>query len=267
MFDVQQPDVGTTARPRRRWLRWSLGVALVVALTGGFVIWWELRPPKPVSVNDVVDRYRHERQSPPPTGPLAGPAPGVYLYATTGSERISFGNISHRYPDRTTLTVSAAGCGLRVRWDALAGRWQRWQLCPTATGWRLDHYTDVHKFLYLEDVHDYTCSGDPWRLDATADLTVVCRYSGGVLTSVVHRVGVEQRTLAGRAVDTVHLRVTQQATGKSLSQGTLELWLLPTTGLPVHVEAHSSGSQETLGSHISYREAATFDLVSATPRR
>jgi hypothetical protein len=230
--------------PRRRWWLWVLVVVVVLALTGGGFVWWLTRPPAPVSVSDVVHRFRGE-QSSAPAAQSGGPARGVYVYATTGGERISAGNLTHHYPARTTLSVVDTDCGMRIRWDALAGRWSQWDLCRTSDGWELKRYVDVHKFLYKQDVHRYTCSGYP---------VVVCKTDGGVLTSTVE-------SLSPR-----HVRITQEATGGSVSTGVIEAWLLP-SGLPRRVVTDNHGAQTVLGARITYTESATFTLTSTTPLR
>ena len=212
------------------------------SVAAGLVVWRVTRPPAPVSVSDVLDKFRSAQPS-SPTG-TGGPARGVYVYATQGSERVSAG-VTHHYPARTTLTVRDIGCGLRLRWDALSGRWAQWDLCRTASGWTLTHYVDAHKFLYLQDVHEYACRGFP---------TIVCTYDNGTLTSVVTSVGPR------------HVRITQTATGKSVSSGEIEAWLLP-NGLPRRVVIHDHGAQIVLGSRVTYSESASFTLISAVPRR
>jgi hypothetical protein len=228
---------------RRHWWRWVLLTLAVLGLVGAGVVWWATRPPAPVSVSDVVDRFRTEQPSGTASG--AGPARGVYVYATTGWERVSTGNITHHYPKRTTLSVTDHSCGLRIRWDALAGRWAQWDLCRTDSGWRLQHYIDVHKFLHVQDVHDYTCSGYP---------VIVCRTESGVLTATVETLS------AG------HVRITQAATGKSVNNGVIEAWISP-IGLPQRVVVENHGAQTVLGSRVSYSESAEFTLTSTTPLR
>jgi hypothetical protein len=250
------------ARRRRRW-RWLLACVVVVGVGAAVALWLAFRPPKPVSVGDVVDRFRSEQPIAPASALPAAPAAGVYVYATRGSEHISVGGMTHRYPARTTLTVTVRGCGLQLRWDALSGRWQRAQLCARGSAWVLTHYTDAHKFLYLQDVHDYSC--DP-PVAAADGWSVACTTAHGRLVSTTRRVGAGMRRLSGRMVRTTHLRIDQTATGASVSTGTIDAWVLA-SGLPVHVRIVDHGSQVVLGSRVSYDESATYDLTSDTPLR
>lgn len=245
MHDIElEPRRSTRQPPRHRpWWLWLLVTLAVLSMVAGIVVWRMTRPPKPVSVSDVVHKFRSAQPSGSADGD--GPARGVYVYATTGGERVSVGNLSHHYPARTTLSVTDTTCGLRIRWDALAGRWAQWDFCRTATGWRLQRYVDAHKFLTRQDIHDYTCSGYP---------VVVCRTDTGVLTSRVETVSVG------------HVRITQKATGKSVSDGVIEVWTMA-TGLPQRVVVDNHGAQTVYGIRVNYSESATFTLTSTTPRR
>lgn len=232
-----------------------LAGVLVLLAAGVLLLWWMSRPPAPVSVGDVLNRFRST--SPSPAAVTGGPRIGVYLYDTRGSERISAGNVTHHYPTVTTLTVTNDSCGLKFRWDALAGRYGEWRVCRTTSGWSLGHYTDVHTFLYMKDVHDYTCSGFP---------VVVCRTGSGVLTSSIARVGPDTVVVGGSRRPVTHLRITQTATGKSVSTGTIDVWVLH-SGLPARIEVADRGAQTIMGSRVTYREQATFTLTSVKPRR
>ena len=243
----------------------TLGAALVAGTGITYLVL--SRPPAPVSVPDVIHHYRsaHPTPEPMPSGGLRAPKAGVYVYATTGTESISTG-LKHTYPKQTTLTVTNAGCGLRVRWDALEGRWQQWQLCPSGDGWRLASYVDAHKFLYLQDTHRYRCTGDPWSMSSRT-VTVSCDTGKSVLTSTARVVGREVLTVGSAAVETVHVHIDQRATGASTSSGSVELWLRASSGLPIREVIHGTGSQVVLGGRITYRESAIFELTSVQPRR
>jgi hypothetical protein len=220
---------------------WALAVVVVLGAAGAFGYWWLNRSPRPASVSDAIKRF-HQTQ-PADATHVGGPAVGVYVYATTGHEHITAGDITHTYPAKTTLTVTDTSCGLRLRWDALAGRWNQADLCHTALGWRLVHYTESHEFLSVQDIHDYTCAGSP---------VIVCKSKDGVMT------------LTSDVLGPAHLRISQKVTGKSVNTGTAEVWLLP-DGLPQRAEVSNTGSSTVLGNHVVYTESASFTLTSTTP--
>jgi len=252
----------------RRVVPWLIAIgAIVVAGTGvSFVI--ASGPPAPVSVPDVLHRFR--AGTPPPTGSPGAlppaPAQGVYLYRTVGGERVSAGDVRHTYPKVTTLTVTYTGCGLDVRWDALSGRTQVWHLCPAGGSWTLQTYVDTHKFLYVTDVHSYTCSGGPWTLTANTR-TVTCDTATGKATSVITVVGTEVMQVGGSRVPTTHVHMDQTSTGTSTSKGSIDVWLVTSTGLPARAQTQQEGSQHILGQLVTYHEAASYTLLSLTPRR
>jgi hypothetical protein len=255
------------ARGVRRLLAGLIAAGIVVVTAAGVTYIVASRAPAPVSVSHVIDRFRSASPGPTARSSAMGPAPaaGVYLYATTGSERVSAGDVTHTYPRTTTLSVTRGGCGLDVRWDALAGRWQEWHLCPVDGGWQLSSYVDAHKFLYLQDIHRYTCTGGAWSLSATT--TVTCDTGTSRATSVTRRVGTEDLAVGSVRVRTTHLHVEQSSTGASTSTGSLDLWLAASTGLPVRARSSVEGAQRVLGQTVTYREAVTFSLTSLTRRR
>jgi hypothetical protein len=129
------------------------------------------------------------------------------------------------------------------------------RLCVRSNGWRLVTYMDVHKFLYLEDVHSFSC--DAPAPTATGS-TTTCRGSGTVLTSTLQLLD----TNSGLR----HIRIVQHGIGKSKSDGTIDAWLLP-SGLPQRLDITDHGSQTVLGSVVTYDENASFTLTSTSPRR
>jgi hypothetical protein len=245
-------------------------VAIPVVAVASFLVWNGMRQVHGVSVDTAVSKFRSTTPSASSaaTTPLAKPPTGVYVYDTKGSERISIGKLSHTYPARTTLTMTDGGCGMRVRWAALTERWSEWELCPTPQGWRIRTAIDVHKFLYRQDRQDYVCD-DPVVLPhpVTPTWTASCRSKTGELRLTVTKVGTETRTVGGKPVSTIRLHVVDHGTGASTNDGTVEMWLLEPTGLPVRAEVRNHGSQDIVGQLVTYDETATFDLTSTTPRR
>ncbi|HEX7096593.1 MAG TPA: hypothetical protein VF183_11965, partial [Acidimicrobiales bacterium] len=108
---------------RRLW--WVLaGFAAGVVVTA-LVAWLWLRSDSadPVDVADVVERYRASTTNAPTPIVDASVTPGVYVYRTSGSERVdALGGSTHDYPEQTTITVTHDEPCARLRWDALSQR-------------------------------------------------------------------------------------------------------------------------------------------------
>jgi hypothetical protein len=126
---------------RRLWLV-ATGVGLAGVAVAGFLAWRAYRDTSTeVAVDAVVDEFRAATTdgpattAPATTAPATSapvetthpaapsrrlPSPGVYVYATTGSESVdALAGTDHDYPAETTITVLRAGCGVVLRWVAL----------------------------------------------------------------------------------------------------------------------------------------------------
>ena len=108
----------------------AVGGAVVVGLLGAW--WFLLRDvAEPATVGGAVTAYREQANN----GSSSIP-PGVYVYATDGSEQTdALGGVTHRYPRTSTVTVSGGPCGVRLRWDVLRGRSTTWTVCTGSNGW------------------------------------------------------------------------------------------------------------------------------------
>src|SRR5206468_4801036 len=112
----------------------------------GVVAWLALfrDTAEPVTVGDAVTSFRTETEPPVGTSPIA---PGVYVYATRGFETTdALTGVTHRYPLRSTITVTAAGCGMSLTWRVLKGRSTEWIFCVAGDGWELRTQDERHTF-------------------------------------------------------------------------------------------------------------------------
>jgi len=94
-----------------------------------------------------------------------------------------------------------------------------------------------------------------------------CDTATGKATSVISVVGTENMRVGSAQVPTTHVHMDQTATGTSTSKGSIDLWLVTASGLPARAQTQQEGSQHVLGQVVTYHEAATFTLLSLTPRR
>jgi hypothetical protein len=263
------------------------GIAGLVAV-GGLVAWRALRDTATeVDVESVVESFRAATSAPttptkatsatpvaPTTAPPALPAPGVYVYATTGGEEVdALGGTSHHYPAETTITVRPAGCGVALLWIALEERSEEWELCAGEDGalyttW----YKAYHRFFGQEDRRRYDCpEGAAILRPATAGTRWQATCTSGELTEVTRTevVGREPLVVGARAVDSVHLALDVELHGDDGTTGTAEadLWLHAQTGLPLRrVERVSTTSPQVVGD-VHYEERYELVLTSLDPRR
>ncbi len=209
--------------------------------------------------------------SPERTLNVGGPAAGVYVYATRGSEKVdTFLSPSHTYPERTVLSVLRSPCGYFERWTPLEGRTTERELCVSPREVRLDHYKEVHTFLGSEDVRDYVCSNDavlfPTEVSLDTRWSFTCdaghtaeTWSGGVVA-----IDTRDPLLTG---DVVHVRFDTVLTGRTTGTSVKEFWLRESDGLLVRESVVNESATDTAIGDVHYEETYLLELTSTTPER
>jgi len=252
----------------RRWL-----VAAGAAVAGGAAVcvlgaWWFLLRDvaRPASVGDAVAAYRRDA-----AGATRAMPAGVYLYATSGSERTdALGGVTHRYPRTSTVTVTAAPCGIRLRWDVLRGRSTTWWVCTGAGNWSERSRSERHTFFGVTDRTTYVCKRTPFRPagDRPATAFVVDCSTGKATERGRGRVvGRETVSVGDTRVPTVHLRTETSFSGETTGTATYDFWLARKNGMPVRVTMLSRTTSGSLIGDVHYDERVSLRLTSLVPRR
>lgn len=252
----------------RRWLVVGTAAVVGVAAAGMLGAWWFLLRDvaEPATVGEAVSAYRQQTTAERSTVPA-----GVYVYSTKGSEHIdALGGVTHRYPRSSTLTVSGAPCGVRLRWDVLRGRSTTWTVCTGTPDWELRSERERHTFFGVTEKTTYTCTGTPFRPAGDrpgAALTVDCstgktteRGSGRVVGRQTIRVG-------GTDVPVVHVRSRTSLAGDTTGSSTNDFWLARDTGLPVRIVMVSRTTTGSPIGDVHYEERVSLLLTSLVPRR
>lgn len=257
-------------RPRRRWRRLVVALAILVAVITGViaaVIEWGFLlhdTATPVSIQDVVQRFHNGERG-------GGKLDGVYLYATRGGESIdAFGGAHHRYPARTSITAVRVPCGLRLHWQPLEGRSVTWTLCATRLGIELHAFQVVHRFFGRTDRTSYACAGSvlvPARKTSGATSTFRCRSSRGQEAGQARVLGFQEVAVAGGRLRAVHVRTVVRVTGGDDGTETVDWWFDERKGLPVRIGLASRTSRPFFIGDVHYREDADLRLLSMTPLR
>lgn len=243
---------------------WVLGAATVVA--AATTVWYltTRENTTPASIGDALARYRQQAEAAGTPIP-----PGVYVYTTSGSERISaLGGRRHVYPARSTITVTSGGCGMKLRWDVLQHRDNVYEVCDD--GHRLAGWTEAHRFVGRDDVTDWRCTATAWLpedIEAGSISPFRCSSGDTKQSGDVTVVGEETLRVGTDDIDVVHLRIAARETGGARGPTLEQRWLERETGLPVRVVYDVTTLNPSPIGDVRFDESYTLHLTSLQPRR
>jgi hypothetical protein len=245
-----------------------MAAALAVAGAAAAAVWaFVLRgDADPVPVAEAVVRFRASGNEDDEVE--GGPAPGVYVYRTSGSEEIdALVGSRHDYPAVTTITATAGGCGVELAWNALGGRSTTWEICREDSGWRLAGYRETHSFFGQTERTDYRCSAESAWLPPPGRAAARSCTTGE--TDEASRVGTgpaEQADVGATSMRVVPVHVELELAGRTEGSGTIDAWLLA-NGLPVRLVLVNDNRTGSAIGDVRYRERAELELESLEPRR
>ena len=247
------------------------GAAVVVALTRNRA--------RPVSISDA------QRRLPSTTGRevAAGrPAPGVYEYRGSGTERLSLPPLSQKEGPTipgSVVWTGAAGCW-RFRLDFSTNHWQDWTYCR--------HGNDVEEqggrswqrwMIGPQAFTNLTTSrcdpgtmvvpmprapGQVWsaRCVGTSDQVKGVGVSAGPYRFVAD----EDLTVGGTTVRAAHFLRLRTMTGAQQGTERSDVWFAADSGLPLRNRRTIRAKTDTVVGSSTYTEVGQFELVSLHPR-
>jgi hypothetical protein len=246
----------------------SLGVLAIA----GVGVWLALLrdTTQPVTVGEAVTSFRTDTETTPAAStPIP---PGVYVYATRGYEKTdALTGVTHRYPRRSTITVTAADCGLSLTWRVLRGRSTEWRFCVTGEGWELQTQDERHTFFGRTETTTYTCRNTPirplgrpvgyrWRVSCSTD---GARETGRA--RIVQRV--RWSLEAGPSVTEVLVRKSTMFAGRIRGTARYDFGFDGRSGLPLDIRMVSRTANDSPVGDVHYEEDVTLVLTSLKPRR
>lgn len=264
-------------------LRWSFGGLFVIAI--GVVVAHQLHlfagsESTPVPLAEVEQRYNAltsttiavpgaETATDGPTTTTANelPAPGVYVYATTGRDSVdALSGAHHDYPATTTITVIPTACGVQQRWDVLEERWEEWQRCIDSNGVTEPGRTNYDEFFGQSQTDSWVCTGAPRPLVAAAGTTwsKTCVNGSSIDNHDGVVIGVEPQVVGTVTVDTLHVRVTITDDVSSDLQ-VIDTWYLAGTDLVVVQTSTAATANDSPVGTVNYDETYEIRLSSLTP--
>jgi hypothetical protein len=249
-----------------------IAVGALVALSIAGVTGWLVASrddTAPVGVEEALDTFRDRGGT--AAGRGESPVPeGVYVYTTRGFEKTdALAGVRHRYPRRSTVTVAAAPCGVRLTWRVLEGRSTEWTYCVTGDGWDLREQDERHTFFGRTERTTYVCNQTPLRR-TTVEAT---SWNGSCSTGSTHedvRVttrGRESHVVQGRRVDAEHVSKESVFRGDIRGTARHDLWFDAASGVPIRIVMVSRTTTASPIGDVGYEEDVSLTLRSLEPRR
>lgn len=234
----------------------------------------------PLTTDAALERYRSSTVAATTTTVATEaqtlPTTGVYRYATVGRESIdALDGTEHIYPDETTITFAAVGCGVEMRWDALVERRDIWNLCITEAGIELQPNGDAyHVFFGQEEIEPIECDRSVVLIPTGADdapassepVPLTCTIGGDPWLPVWQVLERHVRTVEGVSVEVQHVRMTVTDEDE-FSEHIILDWYLDEHGLLIAAELTKETLADTVLGGVTYKESYTLDLVSLAPLR
>ena len=244
-------------------------VVLVAVVVAGAAAWYfVLRDPTdPVDVDEAVTSFRTDTEPTPGTSPIPE---GVYVYETNGVEKTdALTGKKHRYPRRSTITVTAADCGVSLLWRVLDGRSTEWVYCVSDAGWEVASQNERHTFFGNTKRTTYTCENSPIRPKdrEPGRRPVSCTTGDAEERGTAFVVGRERLEVSGTPVATDHVRKKTQFSGEIRGFATHDLWFDEKSGVPVKIVMVSRTTNDSPVGEVTYDEDVTLVLTSLEPRR
>ena len=222
---------------------------------------------EPVTVGEAIDSFREETE----TSPAESPIPeGVYVYATAGLEKTdALTGVTHRYPKRSTITISATNCGVSLLWRVLKGRTTEWIYCTTPGGWELASQDERHTFFGRTEPTTYHCTGVPIRPAAgsVTKWSVTCSTATSEERGLGSVVGRDSIRVGGQTVVAEHVRRTSTYSGHIRGSSRHDVWFDSDSGVQVRIVMVSRTTNDSPVGDVHYEERVTLRLTSLTPRR
>lgn len=236
---------------------------------------WLNRPrdePVRATVDDAVESFRAEDD---PRGSGDGskePALGVYRYATRGSESVKTAIIgaTHDYDGVSTVVLSAGHCGVRERWQVLAGRWSEGEICSKENGETSATVTEFHEFFGTGQEDSLRCHGDSASGTPTsrvgARFSSVCKSDSSSTSTALRIIGVEKVAVGDEAFDATRIESRSTLRGETSGFVKSEEWRRRSDGLLLRRSSENEADTSANGG-AHYSERYTLRLLSTEPRR
>ncbi|HLM96131.1 MAG TPA: hypothetical protein VK283_07430 [Acidimicrobiales bacterium] len=263
-------------RHRRRW-PWIAAALVFLAAAGVGVIWLTSSVATPVTMRQAESRLGTRGIAAADT---ARPAPGVYGYSGTGSEKLSLPPLSQAEGPSMPGTVTLAGPNCFVfRIDYSTHHWETWRYClhgrnlweSGGQSWQLWAIGPLH----VTNLSSFNCAprsmalpaevavGESWMSSCTGTNTSV---TGKTVSAGPYRFeGFTTVSVGGTPVRAAHFLRLRTDSGAQHGTERSEVWFSASTGLPLRVDQDIKVTSPTPFGTSTYAQVGTFALDSMVP--
>jgi len=278
-------DVGNDAqeqapnrRRRRRW-PWIMGVVVLLAGVGAGLVFLTPNRARPVTLRQAESRLAKSANGTPGAG---RPAPGVYQYTGSGTEKLSLPPLSQTEGPSIpgTVTLQGANCWV-FRIDYSTHHWETWRYClhdgdlweAGGQTWQLWSIG----LLNVTNLSTFTCSPGSMSLPskASVDEVWVSRCTGTntsvkgqtISTGPYRFMGLTTISVGGTPVRTAHFLRIRTDIGAQRGTERSEIWLSTSNGLPLRLQQAIKVTTSTFLGTSTYTQVGVFALASLVPHR
>jgi hypothetical protein len=254
-------------------------VLVLLVVGGAAVIWLTSSRAKPVTLRQAETRLGNNGAGAPGA---ARPAPGVFEYAGSGTERLSLPPLSQAEGPSMPGTVTLRGPNCWVfRVDYSTHHWQTWEYClhngdlweAGGQSWQLWSIGP----LQVTNLSSFTCTprsmalpanaspGEQWESRCTGTNTSV---KGQTMSVGPYRfTGLTTMWVGGTRVRAARFLRLRTDSGAQRGTERSEVWFSASNGLPLRLQQNIKVTSQTPFGVSTYTQTGVLALVSLVPHR
>ncbi len=200
------------------------------------------------------------------------PAPGVYVYRTSGSEQLSLPGMSRSFPAASEVVVTDPRCAT-MEWVPIDEHTEGIVVCRGQGGALvMARTTSLESIAGIRTSEVIRCPNTAYFVPPNARAGerwgAVCHGPGQVDRLTGQVVGITSLVVDGRTVPALHTRLDFSISGQESGTNPADYWVSPSTGLILRQRESVDVSQATgpLGS-VKYHEEMAITMTSLSPVR
>lgn len=248
----------------------SFAVLVALAVAGG--VWFFLlrTTGTQIDLRQALRLYRQDERSPSSSSRAGLPAPGVYVYRTSGDEKLSLAGISRTFPSASDMIVTNGTCS-SMDWVPFEQHTEGVMVCRQPDGALTMSQASSDESIAGTSTTQVThCPSTAYFIPPDPHpgqrWSAICHTTGQVDKIDGQVIGMSTVTVNGQTVPALHTRINTLVSGNATGTDPTDYWVAPGTGLIYRQREEVSVSQSVgpLGS-VHYTEEMAITLSSLLP--